>query len=39
MTLQEDDYLQAPTKAESHGIAVEELRITCGVTVLVFERT
>ncbi len=39
MTLQERDYLVALAKAESYGIAAEELRITCGVTVLVFERT
>ena len=39
MTLQERDYLEALAKAESYGIAADELRITCGVTVLVFERT
>ncbi len=39
MTLQEHDYLEALAKAESYAIAADELRITCGVTVLVFERT
>ncbi len=39
MTLQERDYLEALAKAESYGLAADELRITCGVTVLVFERT